>query len=592
MIRGWKAVCLLALPVSFALGCASGPKDPTLATIGDRSIKLSQYIAAWQGLPDAAKPDVSTPEARAAFLNDLINKEVMEMEARRRQPELDESQRRRLHRFAETQLMNELTSVEINDKIKVEEAEVRTVWNRMDREFKARHILVPTRELALDIRKQLEAGASFEEMASLHSKDPDNAQRGGDLGWVAAGIMVQPFEEALFSLQPGQISDPIQTRFGYHIIRADEMRNVERPDFDSVRERVHTLLLQQRSLARQEEFQKMLNDKAKPQNQLEAIQLIDKKYYFEVPASQANDPYALLNANRTTPAFSKEELAMPVIKFADRPDFTIQDFNEALSWMPPGLWPSGKGLDEIETLLRQMTRTKLYRDHALSLGLEKTPEYVRMIQKKESEMRVNGLYYNGIVGSIQLTDADHREFFEAHRDNYKIADRYRLSRIETPDSAVAQLAWRNWRTGKDFNDVESLVKGLDPTAGAVAATFEIPKGQSPPVDDLVFQGQVGDIIGPVFLESTVLESGQTLPPRWLVAKILDIKPERQMTYEEAQSFVVEHAKTARAEEELKKILDGARTTFQVKVDEAAMAKVTAPMIQEAPDPKKDAAAAS
>jgi len=592
MIRGWKAVSLLALPVFLILGCASTPKDPTLATIGDHTIKLSQYISSWQGLPDAAKPDVSTPEKRMAFLTDLVNKEVMEMEARRRQPELEESQRRRLHRFAETQLMNQLTTVEINNKIKVEDAEVRAVWNRMDREFKTRHILVPTREQALDVKKQLEAGATFEDMARQYSKDPDNAQRGGDLGWVAAGVMVQPFEEALFSLQPGQLSDPIQTRFGYHIIRVDEVRNVERPEFDSVRERVYTLLLQQRSLARQEEFQKMLNEKAKPENQLDAIQLIDKKYYFEVPAAQANDPYALLNANRMTPAFTKEELAMPVIKFADRPDFTIQEFNEALSWMPPGLWPSGKGLEEIEALLKQMTRTKLYRDHAISLGLEKTAEYVRTIQKKESEMRVNSLYYNGIVGGITITDTDKREFFDAHRDNYKIADRYRLSRIETPDSAIAQLAWRNWKTGKDFEDVASMVKGLDPTAGATAATFEIPKGQSPPVDDLVFAGQVGDIIGPVFLESSVLESGQTLPPRWLVAKILDIKPERQMTYEEAESFVADHAKTARAEAELKKILDTAKVTFQVKVDEAAMAKLTAPMIQDAPNPKKDGAATS
>ena len=59
MIRGWKAVSLLVVPVLLVLGCSTRPKDPTLATIGDRSITLSQYTAAWQGLPDAAKPDVA-----------------------------------------------------------------------------------------------------------------------------------------------------------------------------------------------------------------------------------------------------------------------------------------------------------------------------------------------------------------------------------------------------------------------------------------------------------------------------------------------------------------------------------------------------
>ena len=168
------------------------------------------------------------------------------------------------------------------------------------------------------------------------------------------------------------------------------------------------------------------------------------------------------------------------------------------------------------------------------------------------------------------------------RENYRVAERYRLSRIETPDSSVAVLAYRAWKTGKDFADVESLVKGLDPTAGAVAASFEIPRGQSAPVDTVVFRSQIGDIIGPIFLESTQLESGQTLPPRWLVGKVLDIKPERFMTYEEAESFVAEHAKTARAEDDLKKILEDARVTFKVKVDDAAMTKLTAATIQEAP----------
>ncbi|TPW08848.1 MAG: hypothetical protein FD129_2384, partial [bacterium] len=284
------------------------------------------------------------------------------------------------------------------------------------------------------------------------------------------------------------------------------------------------------------------------------------------------------------------ELVLPVIKFADRPPFTIKDFNEQLTWMPPGLWPSGKGLDEIETLLRQLTRTKLYRDRAISLGIEKSPDYFRLIQKKESEMRVNGLYYNQIFGTIQLTDAEKRDFFNQHPDNYRVAERYRLSRIETPDSAVALMAWRAWKTGKDFADVESLVKGLDPTAGAVAATFEIPRGQSAAVDTVVFNSKIGDLIGPIFLLSSEVEGGLTLPDRWLVAKVLDIRPERLMTYEEAESFVAEHAKTARAEEDLKKILETARQTFHVKVDDAAMGQLTAAMIQEAP--KKGAKAGS
>ena len=85
-------------------------------------------------------------------------------------------------------------------------------------EWKASHILVKDRTLAMELCKQAKQGASFESLAQKHSTCPSRS-KGGDLGWFGPGQMVGPFEQAVKRLSPGSISDVVQTQFGYHVIK-------------------------------------------------------------------------------------------------------------------------------------------------------------------------------------------------------------------------------------------------------------------------------------------------------------------------------------------------------------------------------------
>ena len=109
---------------------------------------------------------------------------------------------------------------------------------------RARHILLANSgpeslQKARDLVAQLRAGASFEELAKAHSIDPGSAARGGDLGFFGAGQMVQPFEDALNKLsKPGDLSDPVESQFGYHIIRLEERREKGRQPYSEVRDQL------------------------------------------------------------------------------------------------------------------------------------------------------------------------------------------------------------------------------------------------------------------------------------------------------------------------------------------------------------------
>jgi peptidyl-prolyl cis-trans isomerase C len=132
------------------------------------------------------------------------------------------------------------------------EAEVKNVYDENPEDFKqkaqvhARHILIKVAADAdeaakAEARKKIEAveekakkGTDFAELAKTHSEGPSNV-RGGDLGFFGRGQMVKPFEEAAFGLEPGKISDVVETRFGYHLIKVEERKKERTLSFDEVK---------------------------------------------------------------------------------------------------------------------------------------------------------------------------------------------------------------------------------------------------------------------------------------------------------------------------------------------------------------------
>jgi peptidyl-prolyl cis-trans isomerase C len=103
------------------------------------------------------------------------------------------------------------------------------------KEYNAAHILVETEEAANDLKTQIDGGALFADLAKQHSSD-GAAANGGDLGWFSEGMMVQPFQDAVFAMAVGDVSAPVQTQFGWHLIQLKETRIQTAPTLDDLRE--------------------------------------------------------------------------------------------------------------------------------------------------------------------------------------------------------------------------------------------------------------------------------------------------------------------------------------------------------------------
>ncbi|HBU70024.1 MAG TPA: hypothetical protein DEE98_06515 [Elusimicrobia bacterium] len=161
---------------------------------------------------------------------------------------------------------------------KKEEDELETLaklFNRVSSEqVRAKHILVTIDKNATmaeksaalakikKVQKELKGGADFSELAKKYSDDPGSKNRGGDLGYFAKGDMVPEFEKAAFSLQVGQVSEPVLTDFGYHIIKVDEKKASKRLSFEDAQNDLKQYLYQKSAQVKYEEYLKGLRAKS------------------------------------------------------------------------------------------------------------------------------------------------------------------------------------------------------------------------------------------------------------------------------------------------------------------------------------------
>ena len=128
------------------------------------------------------------------------------------------------------------SSVSDADAHKVYDEQVKLM--KPEEEVSARHILVETEEKAKELKAKITAGGDFVALAKENSKDPGSKEDGGNLGYFGHGQMVPQFEEVVFKLAKGDVSEPVKTQFGWHLIKIEDKRFKQPPAFDIVKDRI------------------------------------------------------------------------------------------------------------------------------------------------------------------------------------------------------------------------------------------------------------------------------------------------------------------------------------------------------------------
>lgn len=216
--------------------------NPVLAKVNGAEIRQSDVTLAEEELgPSLAQMDPSTKKENVlAFLIDM---KIVAKAAEDKKIEDRPDFKARLAFTRNRLLMDNLLAAE--GKAATTDQAMKKVYDEAakqiegEQEVHARHILVETEDEAKAIEAELKKGADFAELAKKKSKDP-GASDGGDLGFFTKDQMVPEFSTVAFTLEPGKISDPVKTQFGWHIIKVEEKRNRKAPDFEQVKAQIET----------------------------------------------------------------------------------------------------------------------------------------------------------------------------------------------------------------------------------------------------------------------------------------------------------------------------------------------------------------
>jgi peptidyl-prolyl cis-trans isomerase C len=255
-----KLLASVALAATFAgplaapaFADAHDSADAVLATVNGNEITVGHLIAMLQMLP-AEYQQLPDDVLFDGMLEQLVQQQVLATAAEgdiTRQMELGLENERRAFlaaMYMDDVAMAELTEEEI-------QAEYDAVYGSVEpeTEYNAAHILVGTEEEAQAIITALSEGADFAELAAESSIGP-SGPNGGALGWFSAGMMVPEFEAAVFALQPGEVSAPVQTQFGWHVVLLNETREQAAPALEAVAAELEEGLRRARVDARLEEL--------------------------------------------------------------------------------------------------------------------------------------------------------------------------------------------------------------------------------------------------------------------------------------------------------------------------------------------------
>jgi peptidyl-prolyl cis-trans isomerase C len=238
-----------------------GVNAQNIAIVNGKAVPTARAEALAQQVARSGRP--ITPDVEAQIKEEVIAREIFMQEAQKRGLDATPEYKAQIELARQTILIRELFA-EFQKTSAVTDADVQAEYDKFvaangGKEYRARHILVETKEQAEAIVAALKKGGKFEDIAKKQSKDPGSGANGGDLDWAAPGNYVKEFSDAMVALSKGQVSAPVQSQFGFHIIRLDDVREAQLPKLEDVKPQIVQQMTQQRMAA----FQQELRAKAK-----------------------------------------------------------------------------------------------------------------------------------------------------------------------------------------------------------------------------------------------------------------------------------------------------------------------------------------
>jgi parvulin-like peptidyl-prolyl isomerase len=411
---------------------------------------------------------------------------------------------------------------EITDKLKITDPDLEEFWKIYGGEVQVSQILVDSQKLADSLYQVLlSAPDKFADIARAFSRDSITNQKGGDMGYVRVGILLNEIQEAAFRMKAGEISKPLKTPYGWHIVQVTDRKNYSREDFEENKSQyrvMYSLSQRQKLLGEfadkaKRKFNYVFYDKTWQMLVARATEL--KKSFF--------DQSRKLSAYIPPENLSEEESQMPIVSFEG---FTYTA-GEYVSEMKRYFFNQDFDLDyrEIaENTVDELISSRLMYIYGLRNNLMNDPEFKR--QYRDTKL---GFVYRRmqdlLVDTLMVPEEEIQEYYQTNKKTFYTAPQVKISEILLATEAEAWDVMRRLKRGEPFSELVKLTirPGFAETGGNLG--YCNPNRYKPLYDEAI-DLKAGDYSGPIKFDNN-----------WAVILVTDKKPEHQKTLDEARTEI-------------------------------------------------------
>lgn len=539
----FKFICfvLILINQSFPSQQLALPKN-ALAEVGSTKILASDFIARYSDyiLSSGIKDNIVT---RRAILNNMIN-EVLLRQYDENKNIFENPEYQRELKWAEKQtILAFLKDREVYAKMKVTEAELRDAFYKTNMKISARHLYAETEEEAKSLHQLLQTGASFNTLAKQVFSDTTLRNNGGYLGFFSWGDMDPAFEDAAYSLKPGEISEPIKTQLGYSVIKVEE--RVPNP-----------LLTENEFLNKKRHMERVVRMRRRGTAEREYISKhfspgkvsVDKKMLSKTLDYLTYSPSELIEA-------SPKELSSGALAKYKNKTYTQKEIVARINEIPIFHRVKVNSLQTLDAVIKGFVLQDILMELAEKKGYAKSEEALNTVAKYRNNIFLK--YKRAEIAEAKIfTEEEIRKFYSGNSVYFKKEDQLNLQEIIVDRKDLADSLFNAVKSEADFGELAVKFSKRDWSAKnkGVMGFAEISKFGG--LKDTLVKSEVGSLLGPVKIQEM-----------YGIFKLLGKKEGEVVKFQDAKALAEKLLRKEKSKSIMEEYITGLRKKTIVKWDD-------------------------
>ena len=562
-------LCLGLFSLALIWGCAK-KEGEIVAKVGDRKITVEDLENQHKQQSRLIIKGRSELDRRRDALDKLIRDQVVILGAYKEGLDKEVENDTAIQRQKDQILLSELYKKEIFNKSKVSESEMKRHYEKLKEEIHAWHILVETKAQADSIYQQLKEGADFGELAKERSIDPSAPNNAGDLGFFGLGKMVPEFQEAAFKLKDGEISRPVKTNYGWHIIKVVERREVKQQPFEVAKEMIRAQLERDKKEKRVREYFDELKTKVNFKLNEEALDLLTSKKTEAPP-----DTLGLrrMGDQLEIDEFTDEEKNTTLFTYKGG-QVTVGDFVEQFNNMPPMYRPKLNQREKVEQVAFQGIVQDILQETARTQKLEETKDFKESWQGFIEQEMAKRMRSEVILKGVGITDEEIQSYYDRHPDRYEKPAEVHVKEILVTTEEEASDILKQLKKGANFEKLaeEVTIRTYVKNQGGDLGSFR--RTRYPELFDAAFQMEKGELNGPIKI--TDRQFGES----HAVIKLIEKKEAEKTPLDEIKDQVTRQARTEKDGKIFNQWVDTQKGRLTIEIDEEVLKSTVKEKVEE------------